>query len=50
MRPSGSELSQLADLMTAGKLKVIVDKAYPLLEIADALAYVENGRAKGKLS
>ena len=49
MHPSGSELALLADLIEQGRLKVIVDKAYPFANIAEALAYVESGRAKGKV-
>jgi NADPH:quinone reductase-like Zn-dependent oxidoreductase len=49
MHPSGSDLAQLAELIEQGKLKVIVDKAYPFAKISDALAYVESGRAKGKV-
>jgi NADPH:quinone reductase-like Zn-dependent oxidoreductase len=49
MHPSGSELAQLAELIEQGKLKVIVDKTYPLANISDALAYVESGRTKGKV-
>ena len=49
MHPSGSDLAQIAELIEHGKLKVIVDKAYPLARIAEALAYVESGRAKGKV-
>ncbi len=49
MHPSGSDLAQLADLIEQGKLKVIVDKTYPFAKIAEALAYVESGRAKGKV-
>ena len=49
MHPSGSELAQLADLIEQGKLKVIVDKTYPFANISEALAYVESGRAKGKV-
>jgi NADPH:quinone reductase-like Zn-dependent oxidoreductase len=49
MHPSGSDLAQLAELIDQGKLKVIVDKAYPFAKISDALAYVESGRAKGKV-
>jgi NADPH:quinone reductase-like Zn-dependent oxidoreductase len=49
MHPSGSDLAQLADLIERGKLKVIVDKAYPFAKISEALAYVESGRAKGKV-
>jgi NADPH:quinone reductase-like Zn-dependent oxidoreductase len=49
MHPSGSDLAQLADLIEREKLKVIVDKAYPFAKISEALAYVESGRAKGKV-
>jgi len=49
MHPSGSDLAQLAELIEQGKLKVIVDKAYPFAKISEALAYVESGRAKGKV-
>jgi NADPH:quinone reductase-like Zn-dependent oxidoreductase len=49
MRPSGGDLAQIAELIEQGKLKVIVDKAYSVARISEALAYVENGRAKGKV-
>jgi NADPH:quinone reductase-like Zn-dependent oxidoreductase len=49
MHPSGNDLAQLTELIEQGKLKVIVDKTYPLTNISDALAYVEAGRAKGKV-
>jgi len=49
MHPSGSDLAQIAELIEQGKLKVIVDKAYPFAKSSEALAYVEGGRAKGKV-
>jgi NADPH:quinone reductase-like Zn-dependent oxidoreductase len=49
MHPSDSDLAQLAELIEQGKLKVIVDKTYPFAKISEALAYVESGRAKGKV-
>ena len=49
MHPNGSDLAQLAELIEQGKLKVIVDKTYPFANISAALAYVEAGRAKGKV-
>jgi NADPH:quinone reductase-like Zn-dependent oxidoreductase len=49
MHPSGNDLAQLADLIDQGKLKTIVDRTYPLANIAEAMAYVESGRAKGKV-
>jgi NADPH:quinone reductase-like Zn-dependent oxidoreductase len=49
MHPSGNDLTQLAELVEQGKLKVVLDKTYPFEAIADALAYLEGGRAKGKV-
>lgn len=49
MHPSGRDLAQLSELIEQGKLKVIVDKTYPFARISEALAYVESGRAKGKV-
>ena len=49
MHPSGSDLAQIAELIENGKLRVILDKAYPVARISEALAYVESGRAKGKV-
>jgi NADPH:quinone reductase-like Zn-dependent oxidoreductase len=49
MHPSGSDLAYLAELIEQRKLRVIVDKTYPFANIPEALAYVETGRAKGKV-
>ncbi|TWT14036.1 NADP-dependent oxidoreductase [Reyranella sp. CPCC 100927] len=49
MHSSGRDLGLLGDLIEQGKLRVIVDKTYPFAQIAEALAYVESGRAKGKV-
>src|SRR6478752_8938911 len=49
MHPSGGDLAVLAELIEQEKLKATVDKAYPFANIAEALAYVESGRAKGKV-
>jgi len=49
MHPSGTELAELGQLIEQEKIKVIVDKKFPFAQIADALAYVESGKAKGKV-
>jgi alcohol dehydrogenase len=49
MHASGTELAELAGLIEQGKLKVIIDKIYPVAKISEALAYVESGHAKGKV-
>ncbi len=49
MHPSGDDLRYLAGLLSAKKLKVIIDRALPFAEIDKAFAYLESGRAKGKV-
>ncbi len=49
MHPSGAELAELADLIEAGTLEPVIDRVFPFAEIADAFAYLESGRAKGKV-
>ena len=49
MHPSGSDLALLSELIEQEKLKVTVDRTYPFAKIAQALDYVESGRAKGKV-
>jgi NADPH:quinone reductase-like Zn-dependent oxidoreductase len=49
MHPSGTELAELGELIAQAKLKVIVDRTFPFEKMPEALAYVESGRAKGKV-
>jgi NADPH:quinone reductase-like Zn-dependent oxidoreductase len=49
MHPSGADLAELARLVDAGALNVIVDSVYPFERIAEAMAKLESGRAKGKI-
>jgi alcohol dehydrogenase len=49
MHPSGSDLAQLAELIELGKLKVAIDNIFSFANVSEALAYVESGRAKGKV-
>jgi NADPH:quinone reductase-like Zn-dependent oxidoreductase len=43
------DLSILADLMQSGKVKPVIDRRYKLSEIPDALRYLEEGHARGKV-
>jgi NADPH:quinone reductase-like Zn-dependent oxidoreductase len=36
-------------MMQEGKLIPVLDKSYPLAETAEAVAYSETGRARGKI-
>ncbi|GAB3467751.1 NADP-dependent oxidoreductase [Massilia terrae] len=49
MHASGEELSELARLIDGGELKVIVDSVYPFERVAEAMARLEAGHAKGKI-
>ena len=49
VRPSGADLDEIAALIDAKKVEVIVDKVFPFAEAKEALAYLETGRAKGKV-
>lgn len=49
MRPSGPELAELAALAEAGTLVPVIDRSFPFDRIKEALAYLETGRAKGKV-
>lgn len=49
MHPSGDDLAYLASLIDAGTLEVIIDRVFPVAEAKDAMAYLETGRAKGKV-
>jgi len=49
MHPSGEDLSLLAGLVDKGELKPVTDRVFPFEQIADAFAYLEQGRAKGKI-
>ena len=43
------DLGFLAGLMQAGKLTPVIDRTYPLSETAEAIRYLETGRARGKV-
>src|SRR5438093_1468071 len=44
-----NDLTILADMMQSGKLKPVIDRTYKLDQVPDAIRYVEQGHAKGKV-
>jgi NADPH:quinone reductase-like Zn-dependent oxidoreductase len=49
MKASGSQLRQIAALIESGAIHPVIDKVFPFESTNEALAYVESGRAKGKV-
>ena len=49
MKASGSQLREITALIDAGVIRPVVDKVFPFESTNEALAYVESGRAKGKV-
>lgn len=49
MRAEGNQLSQITKLIEAGIIKPVIDKVFPFEQTNEAMAYVETGRAKGKV-
>jgi len=49
MTPSSKWLNNLNDLVNQGKLKVIIDKTFPLEEVVDAHEYLQNKARSGKV-
>jgi NADPH:quinone reductase-like Zn-dependent oxidoreductase len=49
MRASGDQLREIGSLIDAGLIRPVVDRIFPFELTKEALAYVEKGRAKGKV-
>ena len=43
------DLEQLATMLAAGTIQPVIDRRYPLNEAPDALRYLEDGHARGKV-
>jgi NADPH:quinone reductase-like Zn-dependent oxidoreductase len=49
MKGNASQLKEIAQLIELGTIRPVVDKVFAFDQTNDALAYVESGRAKGKV-
>jgi len=45
----GAALAEVAELAEGGKIKPVVDRVFPFEEAPEAFAYLERGRARGKV-
>jgi NADPH:quinone reductase-like Zn-dependent oxidoreductase len=49
MRADGAQLREITALIESGAIRPVVDKVFPFQDTHKALAYVDSGRAKGKV-
>lgn len=49
MQPSGRQLRRLGELIGEGAIRPVIDKVFAFEDTDEALAYVETGRARGKV-
>jgi len=48
-KPSKDDLQVMKELIEAGKITPVIDRTYPLNEVAEAIRYLEAGHARGKV-
>ena len=49
MKTDGRRLRELTHLFDAGVMRAVIDRVFPFESTNEAIAYVESGRAKGKV-
>ncbi len=49
-KPNAKDLLFLKELIEGGKIRVVIDRTYPLQELAAAHSYSETGRVVGKIA
>lgn len=49
VRPDGSQLGQIGQLLADERIQPVIDKVFPFDQAKEALAYLAQGRAKGKV-
>ena len=49
MRANGGQLTEITSLIDEGGVRPVVDLVFPFASTKEAMAYVEAGRAKGKV-
>ena len=49
VHPDGGQLAEIGELLKAGRIRPVIDKVFSFEQAKEALAYLEQGRAKGKV-
>jgi NADPH:quinone reductase-like Zn-dependent oxidoreductase len=48
-KPNQKDLAYMKELLEEGKVKPVIERHYPLSDVPEAIRYVEEGHAKGKI-
>ncbi len=48
-RPNAADMEWMRTRIEEGRIRIVIDKVYPLEQIREAFAYSETGRARGKI-
>jgi len=49
VKPNSEDLEFIKELIEAGKVVPVIDRSYPLSEVPEAIRYLEEGHAQGKI-
>ena len=49
VHPDGRQLAEIGELLKRGSIRPVIDEVFPFDQAKEALAYLEKGRAKGKV-
>lgn len=49
VRPDGAQLSEIGKLLESEHIKPVIDRVFPFEQAKDALSYLAQGRARGKV-
>lgn len=49
MRSDGKQLAGIGELLALGRIRPVIDKVFPFAQAREGLAYLDTGRARGKV-
>jgi NADPH:quinone reductase-like Zn-dependent oxidoreductase len=50
VKPNAADMEWMMDQIGSSRIKIVIDKIYPLDQAKEALAYSETGKARGKIA
>jgi NADPH:quinone reductase-like Zn-dependent oxidoreductase len=48
-RPDGDQLAEIGELLKTERIRPVIDKVFPFAQAKEALEYLAQGRAKGRV-